>query len=585
MPWLAIAALFLLTPAVPSAGEKDYIFANGFELLAWHPDADGDDYGDSAIVVYDWQPPPGHVADGSDCNDADASIHPGAADDPDAAVIDSNCDGIDGDLARAVFVAASGIDSGSCATPASACATPAYALTQISAQRSQVYLQVGNYAGPLLIGVDAALFGGYDADWQRTPLGVSGPVVTLLGGRYLGAVSPIQGQFVSVFIGPAQQVRLADIEVVGPEANAQSAEGHGLSSYAIFVEPGTQLTMDRCRVLQGNGADGASGTVGLDAPSLAAAPGGSSGGDAASVFTCNSTSRGSPGAAVNNACSSVPSTRTTRSGAGGAGGTADSSCPFDLNARPGIAGQPADFVQGNAGQNGIAGLVCMPGGDGRPGLTVDGSGGAGVESNRIVDGLWISAAGLAGGTGENGSGGGGGGGSGGCDTGTDAYGAGGGSGGAGGCAARSGGSGGHGGGSSFGVYLRSAQAVIHQTTFLRGNGGRGGDGGAGGMPQPGGSSGPGGLGANAVQRGGHGGAGARGGAGGGGGGGRGGSVYGVYAEGPLDVAGSGNQFLGGTPGLPGFGGPGGFPGVANGQAGFDGALGTIGVCVTGNNCN
>jgi hypothetical protein len=43
-----------------------------------------------------------------DCNDADRAVHPGAADVPDFAFADSNCDGIDGDEPRAVFVSPSG---------------------------------------------------------------------------------------------------------------------------------------------------------------------------------------------------------------------------------------------------------------------------------------------------------------------------------------------------------------------------------------------------------------------------------------------------------------------------------------------
>src|SRR5262245_2933286 len=46
-----------------------------------------------------------------DCNDFDPTIHPGAADEPDDAFLDTNCDGIDGDASRALFVAPGGDDS------------------------------------------------------------------------------------------------------------------------------------------------------------------------------------------------------------------------------------------------------------------------------------------------------------------------------------------------------------------------------------------------------------------------------------------------------------------------------------------
>jgi hypothetical protein len=582
---LTAVALTLFAPMRARGGDSDTIFTNGFELLPWYLDVDTDGYGDPASVIYASLQPPARIATAGDCNDADAEIHPGAPDDPDAAFVDSNCDGIDGDITRAVFVAAAGSDSGDCSTPASACATPAYALTQTSTQRTQVYLQAGNYAGPLLITVDAALFGGYDIGWHRGPLTEPASIVRLLGGQYLGSILSLQGQFTAVYLGPSQQVSFADIIVAGPDANVQTPAGDGLSSYAIFVEPGAQLTMDRCQVDQGDGADGATGVTGTDALTLAAAPAGGVGGNALAFSTsCDNTSRGSRGLAGSNTC---PSGRSPVAGAGGLGGLLDTSCGFPPNysAQPGTPGFDAIIVQGTVGQGGPAGSTCQPGHDGYDGAVTDGSGGGGANGSSIIGGLWVSDSGGTGSLGDNGGGGGGGGGSGGCDDGTDAYGAGGGGGGAGGCAARSAGGGGHGGGASFGVYLRSASAVINQTTFNRGIGGRGGRGGVGGHPQPGGPGDQGGQGAGGAQHGGQGGDGGRGGASGGGGGGQGGSVYGVYAEGPLDLDGSGNQFLGGAAGLRGSGGLGGLPGVANGQDGTDGTLGSTGSCTTSSDCN
>jgi hypothetical protein len=59
-------------------------------LSEWYPDADGDGYGDASVEPFvTCTPDLGMVADHSDCDDRDASIHPGA--------IDTFCDGIDGD--------------------------------------------------------------------------------------------------------------------------------------------------------------------------------------------------------------------------------------------------------------------------------------------------------------------------------------------------------------------------------------------------------------------------------------------------------------------------------------------------------
>lgn len=46
-------------------------------FVEWHPDTDADGYGDSAITISACSAPPGHVADGTDCDDADVNVFPG----------------------------------------------------------------------------------------------------------------------------------------------------------------------------------------------------------------------------------------------------------------------------------------------------------------------------------------------------------------------------------------------------------------------------------------------------------------------------------------------------------------------------
>jgi hypothetical protein len=66
--------------------------AVGTGTVPWYRDADGDGFGDPAITVTACSPPAGHVLLGTDCNDANAAIHPAAAEQCNG--IDDNCDGL-----------------------------------------------------------------------------------------------------------------------------------------------------------------------------------------------------------------------------------------------------------------------------------------------------------------------------------------------------------------------------------------------------------------------------------------------------------------------------------------------------------
>ncbi|MSQ00777.1 MAG: hypothetical protein EXR71_02665 [Myxococcales bacterium] len=57
----------------------------------WYADADGDGFGDPASAVFACDAPVDHLADGTDCDDADSAINPDATEVCDAA--DNDCDG------------------------------------------------------------------------------------------------------------------------------------------------------------------------------------------------------------------------------------------------------------------------------------------------------------------------------------------------------------------------------------------------------------------------------------------------------------------------------------------------------------
>ncbi len=58
----------------------------------WYADADSDGYGDADSTVPACHQPSGHVAEGTDCDDSDNAVHPGAAEICNG--IDDDCDGL-----------------------------------------------------------------------------------------------------------------------------------------------------------------------------------------------------------------------------------------------------------------------------------------------------------------------------------------------------------------------------------------------------------------------------------------------------------------------------------------------------------
>jgi len=64
----------------------------------WHEDQDGDGYGDPGQTINSVTQPANYVADGTDCDDGDAQIHPNATEICDNSV-DEDCDGADLDCA------------------------------------------------------------------------------------------------------------------------------------------------------------------------------------------------------------------------------------------------------------------------------------------------------------------------------------------------------------------------------------------------------------------------------------------------------------------------------------------------------
>ncbi|MCA2980470.1 MAG: DUF1565 domain-containing protein [Myxococcaceae bacterium] len=406
---------------------------------------------------------------------------------PDENGLDSNCDGVDGDLTLAVFVdVVTGNDSNA-GTRTSPLQTIAQAL---DAGRPQVLVSSGTYPEALGFGTwNFGIYGGYDSTngWRRTaarptltePLTVSGD-----GGTFT----------------------LDFFRVSTPNgASSRSAV------YALVVEDvAGGVTFSRSEFVAGRGGDGLAGTSG---------PAGANGG------------AGGPGLEGGDPGAGGASTCGADGLRGGRGGTAAS-----------LDGETID-----GGASGGAGLVCTAapcaawsGLDGARGL--DGGAGAtaadGTSPGLIVNRRWSPIDGSDGGTGAPGQPGqraGGGGAAQDPDAGLIALGGGAGGTGAGGCGGL-GGTGGQSGGASIAVLLVNASPAFDRCTFSTQGGGTGGAPGAGGPGGLGGAGGRGGLGEQlallAGGDGGTGGAGGHGGPGGAGGRGAGGPSIGVWCVGP-----------------------------------------------------
>jgi hypothetical protein len=85
----------------------------------WHHDVDGDGFGSATDTHASCVQPAGYVADGSDCNDADGDIHPGAAELCNG--VDDNCSGAADEGNPGSGMACATGQVGACATGTTAC--------------------------------------------------------------------------------------------------------------------------------------------------------------------------------------------------------------------------------------------------------------------------------------------------------------------------------------------------------------------------------------------------------------------------------------------------------------------------------
>ncbi|MCB9519590.1 MAG: DUF1565 domain-containing protein [Myxococcales bacterium] len=490
-----------------------------------------------------------------ECTDEDFAVE----DRPDPSFLDTDCDGIDGSPARAVFVAPSGDDTNP-GTPQRPLRTISLAMDVVAADPflDSVYVAEGVYFGPgdgsggflpirMISGVN--LYGGYEVGtWRRSTDNIT----------RIAATSPAV-----IAEGLDQPTEIGGFQIEGA-AGRTLPDGRGETSIGLLVRSSPGLTISNCQIsggVGGQGADAELGRVGL------AGSGGGAGGrgevDSSGLCSGNpAPERGFQGASPCGSTGGLGGSAARAGGTGGAGGGGLG--PGGGGGGSGGAGGSEGFF-GDSDSPGRPGTGGARGADGAPGEP--GVGGA-AEGDFDAGDILRAGSGASGGDGGPAGGGGGGGGGGGAyggcggfvDT-CDGYGGAGGGGGGGGCGGH-GGVGGGAGGGSFGLYvIDSPGVIVRRSTLLGAAGGNGGDGGRGGSGGNGGDPGPAGTTSCDGGVGGLGGRGGDGGDGGMGGGGAGGSSFALVTVRSSEVNLTETVLTFGAVGPGGEGGTAGAPGL------------------------
>lgn len=447
----------------------------------------------------------------SACSTGLAYKHCFDSDLPDDGFDDANCDGIDGDASKAIFVDGADGNDGNAGTRSSPVKTINTGIQKAKvAGKPQVLVSRGTYLERVVLASGVSLYGGYDGmpGWSRAFVGDGTVIVQSTATD--GHLTAVEGTNL-----------IAETVVNAVTVRTANATGQGTSNYGVHCVncPGLVLRGNLIDVGTGaSGAPGGKGSTGAtgekggdgtdgDHDGSTRGQGGAGGGASGSFYGGKGGQGGAKG--VNNGDQGSKGSGGVTGGAGGKGGNSSVEGPDDSDGKDGKLGSTG--AQGTMGAGGVGGYV--DGGTGR----------------------WSSHAGTAGGTGTRGHGGSGGGGGGGqgCDLFCwEGAGNGGGGGGAGGYGG-TGGQPGSGGGGSFGVFLVNTNGATLRDNVIRTSGG-----GAGGAAGDGGAGGQGGGGGNGstykpkeIGSGGNGGRGGSGGKGGEGGGGAGGPSFGVFLSG------------------------------------------------------
>src|SRR5829696_9141413 len=196
------------------------------------PDSDGDGW-----------------ADFTDCAPNNARINPGVDDKPDAPSFrDTNCDGIDGNTRRAVFVSPLGDDDAP-GTRAQPKQTLAAAVAAARSQKKDVYATRGIYHELLFVANAVGVYGGYDTSWRRSTSNV-----TRITG---GATSDYTTGAIATNVTARTSVQLLTLTPAAPTSS-------GASSYGLRGINSGGLVLDHVTARAAVARDGGTGSTGSD---------------------------------------------------------------------------------------------------------------------------------------------------------------------------------------------------------------------------------------------------------------------------------------------------------------------------------
>lgn len=498
--------------------DERIVTCNETNCQKYYKDSDHDDYSDPDVKPSECICSPegkynlrADKRKGDDCNDNNPMVHPGATDMPELKkpFLDTNCDGVDGDASKAIFVGTTGHDTDTCGTMKNPCKTITKGLDRAEHDsKNYVLVAKGDYKESIVLKNGIGIYGGYDKGWNRDAsftttiqstgiIGVTSDKInklTILNLLVLMGKNVHTGQSSYVFVAKdsSKALKLSGVSIEAGNG------GHGMYHVALIIHD----------------IDGHKGHDGDK--------GGEGGQSACSV-------RGGNGGKAHG-CKTGPGETAPNGAAGGAAGQIGCKCT-------------------QSGKDGKDGADGKDGKDGTDGTTPDNPWGS-VTGN----GLWGGQSGKDGTYGQDGHGGGGGGSGGSTKCGVTCDGGPGGGGSSGGCGGSRGFGGGAGGG-SFGILAINSPITIMDCPVKLGQAGDGADGAEGGKGGQGADGGDGSgppTGCVMTGKGGNGGNGGDGGDGGNGSGGCGGDAVGIGWKGRIPVI-KNVYYSGGKAGTPGDG--------------------------------